>query len=157
MANVIRSTLSCIGSFVPACGRWLFVGHCLCWLLLFCSSAQTAFDCRSGCVSKRQALQPTSALTLSFQVFLQVMHEEPVYVQFQLQFEVLVSPKGWPEHNSQYFEDANSCVWCAIQYWLSLHVRCNMCVQALLMPSLASSNVNCTKVTEIFTCRPLLS
>jgi hypothetical protein len=35
-----------------------------------------------------------SALTLSFQVFLQVMHEEPVYVQFQLQFEVLNSPRG---------------------------------------------------------------
>jgi len=67
-------------------------GGCLCWLLLLCSSAQTAFDCRSGCVSNRQAVQPMSALTLSFQVFLQVMHEEFVYVQFQLQFEVLISP-----------------------------------------------------------------
>ena len=28
------------------------------------------------------------------------MHEEPVYVQFQLQFEVLVSPKGWPEQTA---------------------------------------------------------
>lgn len=153
MASLIRSSIyrcHVFGCFVPACGRRLFLGHCLCWLLLFCRSAQTAFDCRSGCVSNRQALHPMSALTLSFQVFLLVMHEESVYVQFHLQIEVLISAKGW--HNSQHFGDAKSCVWCAIQYWVSLHVRCSMCVQALSMTSLPSFNGNCTKETDIFTC-----